>query len=94
MPLLYFPSNPHMTQAKVSHGVVHTVPKDLQKILMSKSVIYKVWEDITPLARNEWICWIMSAKKDETRKRRLTILQGKFIAGERRPCCWAGCQHR
>lgn len=79
---------------RVSSGVVHTVPTDLRKIIISVSGVQKVWEDITPLARNEWICWITSAKKQETRKRRIKIMQDKFKLGERRPCCWAGCPHR
>ena len=49
-------------------------------------------EDITPLARNEWICWIIDAKKPETRTRRINIMLDKFFKGERRPCCWAGCK--
>ena len=78
----------------VSTGVVHNVPADLRKVLISKPNIHEVWEDITPLARNEWICWIESAKKTETRERRMRIMIDKFMKGERRPCCWAGCPHR
>ncbi|MCC7436730.1 YdeI/OmpD-associated family protein [Candidatus Nomurabacteria bacterium] len=79
---------------KISQGTVHKAPKDLQKIVMSSSGIQKIWEDITPLARNEWICWITSAKKQETRERRINIMQDKFKKGQRRSCCWAGCPHR
>lgn len=79
---------------EISAGVVHSVPKDLRKTLTTTSGVRKVWEDITPLARNEWICWIQSAKKSETRDRRIKIMLDKFTAGKRRPCCWAGCVHR
>ena len=55
-----------MSQKKISGGVVHQVPADLKKALTSDPKALTVWEDITPLARNEWICWIESAKKAET----------------------------
>jgi len=60
-----------MSQKKISGGVVHQVPADLKKALTSDPKALTVWEDITPLARNEWICWIESAKKAETRSRRI-----------------------
>lgn len=83
-----------MTKDNVSNGVVHTVPTDLKKVLLSSTKILDIWEDITPLARNEWICWIIDAKKLETRERRIKIMLDKFKKGDRRPCCWAGCVHR
>lgn len=79
---------------KIATGVVHTVPKDLQKILTDMQSVLLVWNDITPLARNEWLCWIGSAKKPETRSRRIKIMCENLVAGKRRPCCWAGCMHR
>jgi uncharacterized protein YdeI (YjbR/CyaY-like superfamily) len=83
-----------MVMKDISAGVAHTLPMDLRKIFVSQSAVRMVWEDITPLARNEWICWIESAKKTETRERRIKILCDELVAGERRPCCWAGCGHR
>lgn len=83
-----------MKNKNISNGTVHNVPDDMKKVLTSKVKILDWWEDITPLARNEWICWIEDAKKDETRKRRMDIMLDKFSRGERRPCCWAGCTHR
>lgn len=82
-----------MTQ-KVLHGVVHRVPTDLQKALTSGKAVHVAWEDITPLARNEWICWVLSAKKPETRTRRIERARVDLGKGKRRPCCWAGCPHR
>ena len=79
---------------KIVHGVVHRVPEDLQKALVSNSVAQKAWEDITPLARNEWICWVTSGKKAETRSIRIVKTLSKLKSGMRRPCCWAGCPHR
>lgn len=83
-----------MSKEKISGGVVHALPADVRKILSAESKVHSVWEDITPLARNEWICWIISAKKLETRDRRIRIMSENLLAGKRRPCCWAGCVHR
>lgn len=83
-----------MTKKAVSSGVVHTLPTDLRKLLVSAPAVLLVWNDITPLARNEWICWVESAKKTETRNRRMKIMRENLSAGKRRPCCWAGCTHR
>ncbi len=83
-----------MSKEVISSGSIHRVPADLRKILTTTPMAHAIWEDITPLARNEWICWIESAKKTETRDRRIKIMLDKFMAGKRRPCCWAGCIHR
>ena len=79
---------------EISTGVVHKVPADLRNALAFDQKALSVWEDITPLARNEWICWITSAKQDVTRDRRITVGLDKMHKGMRRPCCWAGCNHR
>lgn len=83
-----------MANQKISKGIIHTVPVDLQKILISKPKVLAVWEDISSIARNEWVCWIISAKKPETRDRRIKIMCENLLLGKRRPCCWAGCNHR
>ena len=83
-----------MPKKEISQGVVHKVPVDMQKTLTSTPAMLTVWEDITPLARNEWICWVESAKQEETRDRRIRIMSENLVAGKRRPCCWAGCTHR
>ena len=79
---------------KISDGAVHAVPADLRKALVSAPAARAVWEDITPLARNEWICWVISAKKAQTRRRRIERTRTELMEGMRRPCCWAGCIHR
>lgn len=83
-----------MKLKKLSHGVVHKLPQDMQKGLSLNEKLGAVWEDITPLARNEWICWVEGAVKQETRDRRVRIMQENLQKGKRRPCCWAGCFHR
>lgn len=83
-----------MTKKKVSTDILHKVPEDLLKVFTSNSKLMIKWEDITPLSRNEWICWIESAKKAETRIRRIKRTCTELIEGKRRPCCFAGCNHR
>jgi uncharacterized protein YdeI (YjbR/CyaY-like superfamily) len=83
-----------MTKKEIATGVVHKVAVDLRKTLTSDPRVLAAWEDITPLARNEWICWIESAKKPETRSRRIERTRSGLIDGKRRPCCWPGCPHR
>ena len=83
-----------MKGKKLPGGVVHGLPKDFQEALLSQSAALATWEDITPLARNEWICWIESAKKAETRTKRILWACENLTDGKRRPCCWPGCPHR
>lgn len=75
-------------------GVVHDLPDDLEAALRRDSKALATWQDITPLARNEYICWITSAKKAETRAKRLDWGASNLSQGKRRPCCWPGCPHR
>ncbi len=75
-------------------SIPHQIPRDLQKILTTQQKLSTLWKTLTPLAQNEWICWIESAKKTETRERRLHILIENIQDGKKRPCCWAGCPHR
>lgn len=82
------------THHKVAAGRVHRVPADLRKAVIDSPEAKAIWRDITPLARNEWICWIESAKKPETRSRWIEKTQRELTDGMRRPCCWAGCSHR
>ena len=81
-------------EKKISSGVVHKVPADLRKALGSDLQALAAWEGITPLARNEWICWIESAQKTETISRRIVWACSSLKDGKRRPCCWPGCAHR
>lgn len=83
-----------MVATKILSGTVHRTPTDLKGALTQDSAVLSRWNDITPLARNEFICWITSAVKPETRKRRIMVAKDKLRRGERRPCCWAGCIHR
>ncbi len=79
---------------KLSSGTAHTVPADLQKAISSDSKALKAWESLTPLARNEWICWTTFVKKAETRTEHVKRVRAELKEGKRRPCCWLGCPHR
>lgn len=83
-----------MTKKEIASGVAHEVPADLKNKLTSSPKALAAWESITPLARNEWICWVVSVKKPETRSEHVKRTIEELIAGKRRPCCWAGCIHR
>ena len=83
-----------MSKKDISSGVVHKVPADLREALTSDQQALTAWEDLTPLARNEWICWITFVKKSETRKQHVERTIKELKQGKRRPCCWIGCIHR
>ncbi len=82
------------TQTYPSHGVVHNVPEDLKKALEVDTKSLNLWNELTPLARNEWICWVTLVKKQETRIHHIKRLVNEIKEGKRRPCCWIGCIHR
>jgi bacteriocin resistance YdeI/OmpD-like protein len=79
---------------KISSGTVHTLPADLKKALAASPKALAKWEDISALARNEWICWTISVKLEATRKDHVRRVISELIEGMRRPCCWIGCTHR
>ena len=83
-----------MTNTAIAGGVVHAMPADLKQAISTNPKVLALWQDITPLARNEWICWVTSGKKEETRNIRIVKALSKMKGGMRRPCCWAGCSHR
>lgn len=78
----------------ITSGTVHKLPTDFKKALEENPKALATWQDTTPLARNEWICWVTSGKKEETRNIRIKKGLSKLSGGMRRPCCWAGCTHR
>lgn len=83
-----------MTKTAVATGVVHEVPADLREALLSDESALERWEDLTPLARNEWICWVISNRRPETRQNHIDRTITELLQGKRRPCCWMGCNHR
>lgn len=83
-----------MTKKIIATGAAHKVPADLRKALTSDPDVLAKWNDLTTLARNEWICWTMSVKKPETRRDHIERVCSELKEGKRRPCCWPGCPHR
>ena len=64
-------------------------PADLRKALAAAPPgVRKVWSDVTPIARRDWIHWIVSAKQAETRARRIRTACDMLAKGKRRPCCF------
>lgn len=79
---------------RVPGGAVHKLPSDLRDALIANDTVLCAWRDITPLARNEFICWVEDAKQQATRERRIRRTGEELEEGMRRPCCWPGCKHR
>ena len=78
----------------ITGGTVHPLPEDLRRALAKDKKALEQWESLTPLARNEWICWVEYVKKAETRKEHVERVPEQLKEGDRRPCCWVGCMHR
>jgi len=76
------------------HGIVHEAGDDLQAAVRSNPNILVLWEGLTPLGRNEFICWVDDAKQPATRQRRIQLTCEELLEGKKRPCCWVGCIHR
>lgn len=70
------------------------MPEDLREALLASPDAATTWRDITPIARNEWICWVTSVKTEATREKHVTRAIEELASGDRRPCCWMGCTHR
>ncbi len=79
---------------KIADGVVHVVPKDMVKALSSDAQILVSWNNLTPIQRTEWICWVTIVKKSETRMNHIGRMVEELKEGKRQPCCWPGCPHR
>lgn len=83
-----------MAKTTIASGTVHKIPADLQVALVSDGTALERWESLTPLARNEWICWTVTVKQQKTRDNHVKRTVKELTQGKRRPCCWAGCIHR
>jgi hypothetical protein len=76
------------------NGVVHEAGPDLRDAMQSDAKLLELWAGLTPLGRNEFICWVDDAKQPQTRQRRIMRTTEELLEGKKRPCCWAGCIHR
>jgi bacteriocin resistance YdeI/OmpD-like protein len=70
-----------VSSQRVPGGVVHKLPSDLRKALSANPAALEAWKDITPLARNEFICWVEDAKQKMTRERRIRRTQEELEEG-------------
>lgn len=83
-----------MAKQEILGGTVHTLPPDIRTALSSSKPALAKWQSLTPLARNEWICWSISVKQQKTRNEHILRTIAELQEGKRRPCCWIGCIHR
>lgn len=83
-----------MSKEEIVDGTVHKMPADLKKALASDLTARAAWQSLTPLARNEWICWTVTVKQQKTRDDHVKRVVSELKEGMRRPCCWLGCIHR
>ena len=83
-----------MTEKKIVTDNMHTLPTDMKKALTSNARILEKWKSLTPIQRNEWICWTTIVKKPETRAKHIERMMSQLQEGTRQPCCWPGCPHR
>ena len=75
-------------------GTVHEAADDFREALTADPKILGLWTGLTPLGRNEFLCWVEDAKQPATRRRRIERTREELLEGKKRPCCWAGCIHR
>jgi hypothetical protein len=66
------------------------VPAELRKALAAAPPAQALWADITPMARQNWILWISSARQPETRMRRIENACDMLASGKKRVCCFGG----
>lgn len=83
-----------MAKDEIAEGTVHKLPADLKRALVASPAALAAWQSLTPLARNEWICWTISVKQQKTRDEHVKRVVSELKEGKRRPCCWLGCIHR
>jgi uncharacterized protein YdeI (YjbR/CyaY-like superfamily) len=74
---------------QIEKGTEPKLPADLRKVLAASARAKAQWEDLTPIARWDFVSWIESAKQPETRKRRVESVPSRLASGKRRPCCYA-----
>ncbi len=76
-----------MSDTSIAGGTLHELPDQIRELLLTDDDVHALRDALTPLARNERICWVTSAKKTETQAKRLQRLAEDILAGKKRPCC-------
>ncbi|QDH74301.1 YdeI/OmpD-associated family protein [Brevundimonas sp. M20] len=80
--------------SEFAEGTVHVAGEDMRTALQTDPEVLALWQGLTPLGRNEFICWVEDAKQPATRQRRIVRTAEELREGKKRPCCWVGCIHR
>jgi hypothetical protein len=75
-------------------GTVHEAASDMEAAIRADPRLLALWHGLSPLGRNEFICWVDDAKQSATRERRIRRTGEEMLEGKKRPCCWVGCIHR
>jgi Domain of unknown function (DUF1905)/Bacteriocin-protection, YdeI or OmpD-Associated len=66
-----------------------SLPKDFEAALAAAPAkIQDLWQDITPMARWEWVRWVNATRNPDTRQKRVEVSISKMTGGKRRPCCF------
>ncbi|MBN2222878.1 MAG: YdeI/OmpD-associated family protein [Vallitaleaceae bacterium] len=86
--------NDEFDNIEIKAGVVHEVPQDIEVVLRANVDLLNRWNKLTPIQRNEWICWVTIVKTPETREEHIKRLVEDILEDKRKPCCWPGCPHR
>ncbi len=86
--------NREMSEEIKRESAYHEITKEIQDLLNHNTKLLELWNSLTPTQRNEWICYTIMPKKQETKDKRLERLQEDMLKGKKTPCCWPGCPHR
>ncbi len=78
---------------EINSGILHEITTDIYQVILDNELV-TVWNNLTPIQRNEWICWVTIVKKEETRIEHLKRMISDLKNGKKKPCCWPGCPHR
>lgn len=78
----------HVEMESIKEWPEPQLPADLAKAINNAPNIKPLWDDITPMARWDWLRWINSTKSESTRKHRIEVAFSKLEKGSRRPCCF------
>lgn len=83
-----------MQTKEIENGILHEIADDMKAALVADDSLGQIWNKLTPIQRNEWICWVTIVKKPETRVEHIQRMTEDLKSGKRSPCCWPGCPHR
>lgn len=83
-----------MKPVSLEKSILHDIPDDMKMALTADHTLPERWNALTPIQRNEWICWVTIVKKAETREEHIKRMIQELKEGKRKPCCWPGCPHR